>query len=50
MILDMWAAFCGREGLDFQFFCAGADAITADRDLWTDRGFAVLRDFVRSRS
>ena len=44
-MMELWAAYCAREGLDFKVFSAGCDLLLGeDGALWADRGFPAVRD------
>ncbi len=45
----LWAAFCHRQGLDFESFSVGMDIAISDLELWSDRGFRKLWDAVDER-
>lgn len=45
----LWATFCHREGLGFEAFSIGMDIAIQDLELWSERGFAQLRDAVYVR-
>lgn len=45
-LMELWGAYCARQGLSFETFCAGCDAMCADRELWQRRGFRELWEHV----
>lgn len=47
-MMELWAAYCGHERVDFDTFSRGYDLLQADMPWWVDRGFGALREYLFS--